>query len=83
MTRYSCAIGITGTTTPAIAPSSAANIPPALTTISVSMRPLSVSTAWTRSRSASIPVTRVFVSISAPPRLAPSASAKVSWLGSM
>jgi hypothetical protein len=58
-------------------------MPPALTTISASTAPLSVSTPVTRPRSTVIPVTRVFVSISAPPRRAPSASAKVSWLGSM
>ena len=58
-TRYSCAIGTTGTVTPASAPSSPANIPPALTTISVSITPRSVSTAVTRPRSVRIAVTRV------------------------
>ena len=81
-TRYSCAIGTTGTVTPASAPSSPANIPPALTTTSVSIEPLSVSTAVTRPRSVEMPVTRVCVASSAPRRLAPSASANVSWLGS-
>ena len=37
VTRYSCAIGTTGTLTPASAPISPANMPPALTTISVSI----------------------------------------------
>ncbi len=83
VTRYSCAIGISGTFTPASAPSSCANIPPALTTTSASIRPLSVTTPSTRPRSTGISVTRVFVRISAPPRRAPSASAKVSCEGSM
>ena len=83
VTTYSCAIGTTGTLTPARPPSSFANMPPALTTISASIEPLSVSTPVTFRRSTPIAVTRVFVSISAPPRRAPSASAKVSWLGSM
>ncbi len=83
VTRYSCAIGITGTSTPASAPISRANMPPALITISVSIEPLSVSTPITRPRSTPIAVTRVFVLISAPRRRAPSASANVSWLGSM
>jgi hypothetical protein len=72
-----------GTVTPARRPMSPANMPPALTTISVSIEPLSVSTPTTRPPSSPIPVTRVFVLISAPRRRAPSASAKVSWLGSM
>ena len=83
VTRYSCANGITGTVTPASRPSSAANIPPALTTTGVSIEPLSVSTPVMRPRSTPIPVTRVLVATSAPPRRAPSASAKVSWDGSM
>ena len=82
-TRYSWAIGITGTVTPASAPSSPANMPPALTTISVSISPRSVSTAVTRPRCVRIAVTRVLVFTSAPPRRAPSARANVSWLGSM
>ena len=81
--RYSWAIGMIGTVTPASRPISPANIPPAFTTTSVSIEPLSVSTPTTRPRSSPIPVTRVFVLISAPRRLAPSASANVSWLGSM
>ena len=44
MIRYSCAIGITGTLTPASLPISPANMPPALTTTSASTEPLSVST---------------------------------------
>ncbi len=48
VTRYWCDIGIIGTRTPAIRPISAANIPPALTTTSASIRPLSVSTARAR-----------------------------------
>src|SRR5881227_2238481 len=43
VTRYSCAIGTIGTTTPAIRPISAANIPPAFTTISASTKPRSSS----------------------------------------
>ena len=81
--RYSCAIGTIGTVTPAMAPISAANMPPALTTTSVAIEPLSVSTPVTRPRSTPIPVTRVLVWSSAPWRRAPSASANVSWLGSM
>ena len=81
--RYSWAIGITGTFTPASRPISPANMPPALTTTSASTEPLSVSTPVTRPRSTPIAVTRVCVAISAPPRRAPSASANVSWLGSM
>ncbi len=77
-TRYSCAIGTIGTTTPASAPISRAYIPPALTTTSVSMIPRSVSTASTRPLAVRIPVTRVDVLTSAPSRRAPSASANVS-----
>jgi hypothetical protein len=58
-------------------------MPPALTTTSVSIAPRSVSTPVTRPRSVRIPVTRVEVLTSAPRRRAPSASANVSWLGSM
>jgi hypothetical protein len=58
-------------------------MPPALITISVSISPLSVSTPVTRPRAVRTSVTRVCVAISAPPRRAPSASANVSWLGSM
>ena len=83
VTRYSCAIGTIGTVTPASRPSSAANIPPALTTTSASISPLSVTTPVTRPRSTGIAVTRVLVAISAPPRRAPSASANVSCDGSM
>ena len=83
VTTYSCAIGTIGTVTPASRPSSAANIPPALTTISVSISPLSVSTASTRPLRTRIERTRVDVFTSAPPRLAPSASANVSCEGSM
>ena len=81
--RYSCAIGTIGTVTPASAPISAANMPPALITTSASIEPLSVSTPRTRPPSTEIAVTRVPVAISAPRRRAPSASASVSWLGSM
>ena len=38
--RYSCAIGTIGTFTPASAPISFANIPPAFTTTSASIAPL-------------------------------------------
>ena len=82
-TRYSCAIGMIGTLTPARAPISFANMPPALITIPVSIMPLSVSTPVTSPRSTAIPVTRVLVLTSAPRRRAPSARANVSWLGSM
>ncbi len=82
-TRYSCAIGTIGTTTPASAPISRAYIPPAFTTTSVSISPRSVSTASTRPPRVRMPVTRVDVAISAPRRRAPSARANVSWLGSM
>jgi hypothetical protein len=74
---------MTGTFTPASCPISPAKMPPASTTISVSIAPLSVTTPVTRPRSTWIAVTRVRVAISAPPRLAPSASANVNWLGSM
>ena len=63
---------------PASAPISPANIPPALTTISVSIVPRSVSTPVTLPRSVRIAVTRVRVLTSAPRRRAPSASANVS-----
>ena len=69
--RYSCAIGTIGTFTPASAPISCAYMPPALTTISVSIRPRSVSTPVTRPRWTATPVTRVPVAISAPRRRAP------------
>ena len=48
VTRYSCAIGTIGTFTPASAPSSCAKIPPAFTTTSASISPLSVATPLTR-----------------------------------
>ena len=76
-------MGTMGTVTPARAPISPANIPPALTTMSVSIVPRSVSTPVTLPRSVRTAVTRVFVLTSAPRRRAPSASANVSWLGSM
>jgi hypothetical protein len=79
--RYSCAIGTIGTFTLAREPISRAYMPPALTTISVSIGPRSVSTPVTRPRWTARPVTRVAVAISAPRRRAPSASASVSWLG--
>ena len=60
VTRYSWANGTTGIRTPASRPSSAAYIPPALTTTSASMSPLSVRTPRTRPSRTSIPVTRVF-----------------------
>ena len=47
--------------TPASRPISRAYIPPALTTISVSISPLSVSTAVTRPPTTRTPVTRVEV----------------------
>ena len=75
MTRYSWAIGTSGTRTPAIRPISAANMPPALTTTSASMWPRSVSTPRTRPPSTSIAVTRVLVWMSQPASRAPSASA--------
>ncbi len=75
VTTYSCAIGTTGTRTPAIRPISAANMPAALTTISHSTSPRSVRTRDTAPRSTSIPVTRVFVRMRQPPCRAPSASA--------
>ena len=59
MIRYSCAIGTIGTFTPASAPISFANMPPALTTTSASISPLSVTTPVTRPRSTGIAVTRV------------------------
>jgi hypothetical protein len=59
--RYSCAIGTTGTFTPASLPISPAKIPPASTTISASISPLSVTTPVTRLWSTPIAVTRVFV----------------------
>ena len=70
---YSCDIGTTGMRTPASRPSSAENIPPAITTTSASMSPRSV-----RTRPGSIPVTLVFVKMATPPSRAPSASANVS-----
>ena len=50
-TRYSCAIGMIGTLTPASAPISRAYMPPALITMPVSITPLSVSTPVTSPRS--------------------------------
>ena len=44
VTMYSCDIGTTGMRTPAIRPSSAENIPPAITIVSASMSPRSVRT---------------------------------------
>ena len=70
---YSCDIGTTGMRTPASRPSSAENMPPAITTTSASMSPRSV-----RTRPGSMPVTRVLVKIWAPPSRAPSARASVS-----
>ena len=75
VTRYSCAIGTSGTRTPAIRPISAAYMPPALTTTSASMSPRSVCTPRTRPPRTSMPVTRVLVWMSQPPSRAPSASA--------
>ena len=66
---------MTGIRTPARRPISAAYMPLAFTTTSHSIRPRSVSTAWTRSSVTSIPVTRVDVKIFTPPCRAPSASA--------
>jgi hypothetical protein len=57
-------------------------MPPALTTTSAAIAPLSVTTPVTRPRSAEIAVTLVFVAISAPAIRAPSASANVSCDGS-
>ena len=58
-TRYSCAIGTIGTLTPASRADIARIHPPALTTISVSISPLSVSTPVTRPRWTRTPVTHV------------------------
>ena len=77
VTMYSCDIGTIGMRTPASRPSSAENMPPAITIASASMSPRSV-----RTRPGSMPVTRVFVKMRAPPSRAPSASAKVSCDGS-
>src|SRR5260370_218045 len=81
--RYSWAIGISGTLTPARRPISEANMPPALTTSSVSMSPLSVITLRTRPLLTPMPVTRVSSRISAPGRREPPINAKVGWLGPM
>ncbi len=81
--RYSWAIATSGTFTPAIRPMSGANMPPALTTSSVSIAPLSVTTRLTRPPNDSMAETRVPSQISAPRLRAPSTSANVSWLGSM
>ena len=81
--RYSWAKGMRGTVTPAMRPISGANMPPALTTSSVSISPWSVFTVRTRPLTTSMLVTRVSSQISAPRRRAPSTSANVSWLGSM
>ena len=77
VTMYSCDMGTIGMRTPASRPSSAENMPPAITTTSASMSPRSV-----RTRPCSMPVTRVPVKICTPPSRAPSASAKVSCEGS-
>ena len=68
-------MGTTGIRTPASRPTSAENIPAAITTLSASMSPRAVRTRVTRPRSESIPVTRVPVWIVTPPRRAPSAIA--------
>ena len=73
--RYSCDIGTTGMRTPASRPTSALDIPAAITAVSHSTSPRSVRTRSTRPSRTSMPVTRVEVRIVAPPRRAPSASA--------
>jgi hypothetical protein len=78
----SCDIGWMGMRTPASRPTSAENIPAAMTTTSASMSPRSVRTRLTRPPSDSIPVTRVLVNRRAPPSRARSARAKVSCEGS-
>ncbi len=78
----SCDIGWTGMRTPASRPTSAENIPAAITTTSASTSPRSVRTRFTRPPALSIPVTRVLVKRRAPPSRARSARAKVSWDGS-
>ena len=74
VTRYWCDIGMTGIRTPASRPTSAANMPAALTTISHSMRPASVCTAVTRPSATAIPVTLVCWAIRTPPARAPAAN---------
>jgi hypothetical protein len=74
VTTYWCDIGTIGIRTPAIRPSSAANMPPQLTTISQSMSPWSVRTLVTLPPATSRPSTRVRVRIRAPPSLALAAS---------
>jgi hypothetical protein len=68
--------------TPASRPTSAENMPAAITATSQSMSPRSVRTRVTRPLSVSIPVTRVDVKIRAPPWRARSASSMVSCDGS-
>ncbi len=68
--------------TPASRPTSAENIPAAITTTSHSMSPRSVRTRRTRPPELSIPVTRVEVKMRAPPCRARSASSNVSCEGS-
>ena len=75
LAKVARAKGTTGTRTPARRPSSAANIPPALTTTSASIGPQVVCTPRTRPSRTSMASTRVWVKIRAPPARAPSARA--------
>jgi hypothetical protein len=75
--------GIEHTNAPTIAATCGAHIPAAFTTVSVSMRPSSVSTARTSRRGpSSNPVTRVLMRISAPISRAADATAYVAMCGS-
>ena len=84
--RYWCAIGMIGTVIPAIAPISAANIPPASTTTSARISDrsprCSTVTPVTRPRSTPTSTTRVCCRIVAPRCRAPAASACASPDGS-
>src|SRR4029453_14174559 len=80
--RYWCSIGTTGISTPPSRPSSWAQIPAAFTTTSASIAPWSVTTPVTRPSRTPTSWTRTPVRILAPPRLAPSAKAIVSPVGS-
>src|SRR5918996_254913 len=82
VTKYWCEIGSTGMRTPASRPTSAENMPAAITTTSQSMSPRSVRTRRTRPPELSIPTTRVEVKMRAPPCRARSASSNVSCEGS-
>ena len=83
VTRYWCAIGMTGTVRPTMRPISCDQIPPALTTTSHGTVPWSVCTAVILRPPTSMPSTFTPVRIVTPRFRAPAASAPASDAGSM